>query len=213
MVVDVYFSVTEDSPSLGTLPYWSAPSGADIYFDEEPAPYMPPQLFASFECLELVEDDDIDALIVFDFDENGLFNDSDRILFSLAPGSPSLDTIPGASSQGAAADVFIVGPDGVPAVFASAADLGLGAPQDNIDALDFALCGDVLFCAAQHGIRVLRGDLDGDEDVDLADLAQLLANFGLAAGATHGHGDLDGDGDVDLDDLTLLLGEYGAANG
>ena len=55
----------------------------------------------------------------------------------------------------------------------------------------------------------LPGDLDGDDDVDLADLAQLLANYGTTSGATYHDGDLDGDGDVDLADLAALLAVYG----
>jgi len=53
------------------------------------------------------------------------------------------------------------------------------------------------------------GDLDGDNDVDLSDLAQLLGNYGMTSGATYEDGDLDGDGDVDLADLAALLGVYG----
>jgi hypothetical protein len=53
------------------------------------------------------------------------------------------------------------------------------------------------------------GDLDGDGDVDLSDLAQLLGNYGMTEGATYEDGDLDGDGDVDLADLAALLGVYG----
>ncbi|MBU0616818.1 MAG: hypothetical protein KKI02_03800, partial [Planctomycetes bacterium] len=53
------------------------------------------------------------------------------------------------------------------------------------------------------------GDLDGDDDVDLADLAQLLSNYGVTGGATYEDGDLDEDGDVDLSDLANLLSVYG----
>jgi hypothetical protein len=53
------------------------------------------------------------------------------------------------------------------------------------------------------------GDLDGDEDIDLSDLAQLLGNYGMTGGATYEDGDLDGDGDVDLQDLAALLAVYG----
>jgi len=52
-------------------------------------------------------------------------------------------------------------------------------------------------------------DLDGDRDVDLSDLAQLLANYGATSGADYEDGDLDGDGDVDLADLADLLSMYG----
>ena len=52
-------------------------------------------------------------------------------------------------------------------------------------------------------------DLDGDGDTDIADLAELLSNYGMASGAVQGDGDLDGDGDVDLSDLAALLAVYG----
>lgn len=54
-----------------------------------------------------------------------------------------------------------------------------------------------------------RGDLDGDRDVDISDLATLLAHFGLPGGATTSDGDSDADGDVDLSDLSVLLGNFG----
>ncbi|MFQ5806226.1 MAG: hypothetical protein ACE5I3_07245 [Phycisphaerae bacterium] len=55
------------------------------------------------------------------------------------------------------------------------------------------------------------GDLDGDLDVDLSDLAQLLGNYGTSSGASYEDGDLDGDGDVDLSDLAALLSVYGTS--
>jgi hypothetical protein len=54
------------------------------------------------------------------------------------------------------------------------------------------------------------GDLDFDWDIDLSDLAQLLANYGMTTGATYQNGDLDADEDVDLEDLAELLSVYGA---
>jgi len=48
------------------------------------------------------------------------------------------------------------------------------------------------------------GDIDGDRDVDLSDLAALLASYNCDGG-----GDLDCDGDTDLADLAALLAGYG----
>ncbi|MFQ5807499.1 MAG: FG-GAP repeat domain-containing protein [Phycisphaerae bacterium] len=50
------------------------------------------------------------------------------------------------------------------------------------------------------------GDLDGDGDADLNDLAILLADYGCTSGCS---ADLDGDDDTDLNDLALLLSDYG----
>lgn len=55
----------------------------------------------------------------------------------------------------------------------------------------------------------LAGDLDSDGNVNLADLTQLLSNFGMTGGAVASDGDSDGDGDVDLADLTALLSNFG----
>ena len=52
------------------------------------------------------------------------------------------------------------------------------------------------------------GDLDGDNDVDLADLARLLSSFGENTGMTYEDGDLDCDSDVDYGDLIELLTHY-----
>jgi hypothetical protein len=53
------------------------------------------------------------------------------------------------------------------------------------------------------------GDLNGDGEIGLSDLAELLSNYGTTSGATYEDGDLDGDGDVQLADLAALLAVYG----
>ena len=51
------------------------------------------------------------------------------------------------------------------------------------------------------------GDTDADRDVDLADLAVMLSQFGTSGPDLNG--DLDQDGDVDLADLAVLLSRVG----
>ena len=50
-------------------------------------------------------------------------------------------------------------------------------------------------------------DLNGDGDIDLQDLALLLADFGCSERLCLS--DIDGDDDIDLADLALLLAEFG----
>jgi hypothetical protein len=52
-------------------------------------------------------------------------------------------------------------------------------------------------------------DINGDRRVDIADLAILLAHFGLSGGQTQATGDLTGDGNVELSDLAQLLARFG----
>lgn len=54
------------------------------------------------------------------------------------------------------------------------------------------------------------GDLDGDNQVSLTDLAILLSNFGRTSGVDDSFGDIDLDGDVDLTDLAQLLARFGS---
>ena len=65
------------------------------------------------------------------------------------------------------------------------------------------------------GIDLVRvgcdGDLDGDRQIGLADLAIMLSSYGQAGGAAPVDGDLDCDGDVDLADLAQLLVAFGSA--
>ncbi|MFN0136232.1 MAG: immunoglobulin domain-containing protein [Phycisphaerae bacterium] len=79
-----------------------------------------------------------------------------------------------------------------------------------------AVCDGVTYQSISKSFEVLpgpgcTGDADADGDIDLADLATVLVNFGLPEGATRGQGDFDGDGDVDLADLASLLVVFGGS--
>ncbi len=189
-----YFSVSADSPSRFTLPGLS--SGADI-FRYDPV-LMLTTLYASHDDLGLEAGDDVDAVIVFDTDTDGDFDGADQVLFSLAPGSPSLVTIAGASATGAAADVFLAEPGVAPTIFAPAASLGLGAVDDDIDALDLSPCSDATGCARHHGIRLVEGDFDDDGDVDAPD-REAFEDCYRGEGQPYDPGCSPGDFDEDSD--------------
>jgi hypothetical protein len=169
-----------------------------------------------------VPPDDIDAMIIFDTNGDGVFNELDRVVFSLAPGSPSLNMIPGNSGPAAAADLFVATPGQPPMLYVPAAAFGLGYPSDNIDALDLVLCDDPLDCAARYGIRALKGDLNCDNAVNFGDINPFvlaLSNPGQYHNAFPGcfiqNGDINRDGAVNFGDINpfvaLLTGGAGPA--
>ena len=211
----LYFSVATGSPSLQFDLPGSSP--ADIFYDPAPDAYgVPEEVFAYHIELGLDAEDDIDALIVFDDDGDGRFNGTDQVLFSLAPGSPSLELggIPDVSSNGAA-DVFAVH-YGFPVieVYGPAANLGLRQPPDDVDALEFVLCTDGSWCASEWGIRLTKGDWINDGVINLDDFPPFVAGTEpCLSGPKEGEDfaapsvpclevfDFDHDGDVDLADF------------
>lgn len=211
-IINVYFSLTASSPSLSTLPGGLQRSGATIFYNPDPQHLTPTMIYATWYELGLVQNDDIDALLVFDTNANGHFDGLDQVLFSLSPGSPSLATIQGASTQGAAADVFIGTPGQLPAPFAPASFFGLGAPSDNIDALDLVPCSEALDCATQFGIRALKGDLNCDNTVGFRDinpfvlaLSNPVAYKNAFPDCFIANGDINVDGAVNFRDINPFV--------
>ena len=131
-----------DLRNIGPMVYWSVDpataaaygagfSAADIFM----APTAPgysgaPALYANAALLGLLVGDDIDAMVYFEDGTPGA-TAGDLILFSLAPGSPTL-----AALGSNAADILATSPTGAPGIFLPAIQLGLVPGDDNLNALD-----------------------------------------------------------------------------
>lgn len=120
--LNVYFSLDPLSPSLGAF------SAADILLAPPGMPFGP---FAAAGRMNLVPEDDLDALALLDLGVVGQLDPGvDWALFSLAPNSPTLAAM-GASP----ADIFMTGFQNLSWVRYPAANLGL-LFDDNVDALE-----------------------------------------------------------------------------
>jgi hypothetical protein len=73
----------------------------------------------------------------------------------------------------------------------------------------YDIAGDLGSVSLRISSGQCQGDLDGDGDVDLADLSILLGCYGRNESC----GDTDGDGDTDLADMSLLLANWGCRSG
>jgi hypothetical protein len=201
------FSLAAGSPSLPTLP-GSSNSGADIFMDFEPNAPGGEMIYTGPFPLGLTLEDDIDALIVFENGDRQFTPGVDQVIFSLAPGSPTLFAAglsPGdlLSSEGLGGFVL----------YCPAAQLGLTF-DDNLDMLDFVRCDHVRSCVYYWAIGYVgscEGDINGDGQVNLPDLCILLQAYGTFDGEPlyYPGADLDDNHRVDLADLTVLLSHYG----
>jgi len=133
--------------------------GADIFIDMEPNEPGNEERFLAAPEIGLLSGpsgDDIDALFVIDEYDDGAFTTaSDIVLFSLAPGSPTL-----ISNGYSPADIFAVfgnNPSNL-VLWTVAANVGLSS-GDNIDALDLIAPADVSGTVMDHAIQlVVPGD-------------------------------------------------------
>jgi hypothetical protein len=214
----VYFTAVGTSPSLQVLSSGhDNASGANVFYNSNPQSGGITRVYALYSALGLQRADNIDALVVVDVNVVGTYDASDAILFSLAPGSPSLSSISEASPVGAAADIFLARPGYSTSLFASAGRLGLGAATDNIDALELFSCAGDSYSPTESGIRALRGDLNCDDLVDILDItpfAMALASpsdyYSAFPGGDVVRADANQDGAVnalDIDAFVTILTE------
>ena len=146
-------------------------------------------------------------------DADPLFVDPDNADFHLLPGSPCIDA---GCNCGVPLDVYDVDGDGNVDEFLPFDLDGEGRFFDDPDTPD---TGSGLPPVVDMGPYEFGdetpppcfGDLDGDLDIDLADLTILISHYGMTSGASGTDGDMDCDGDVDLADLGALLSRYGAS--
>lgn len=86
---------------------------------------------------------------------------------------------------------------------------------DTPDYIDYELAANITRVVtgflADPDSQYCAGDVNGDGQIDLTDLATLLMYYGTTSGARFADGDLDRDGDIDIADLALLLAHYGTS--
>src|SRR5262249_26508717 len=161
LTAPVYFTLAPGSPTLAAIP--AVPSDILVEF---PPGFLAPVVFFPGAALPVAAPcagpppgcDEVDAL--------DIFPPGPTILFSLAPGSPTLGACPAS-----AADIFV---SGAPCSIAIASEaLGL-LPGDNVDALaiDFDGDGDFVADPCDNCVAVPNNDqvdTDGDGVGDVCD--------------------------------------------
>ncbi|MCI0855255.1 MAG: dockerin type I repeat-containing protein [Chloroflexi bacterium] len=177
----VYFSLDASSPSLAMFGFTAGDILSSSHAD-------PPSLYASHEQLGLQASDDVDGLCLVE-NGDGAYSTSDTLLFSLAPGSPTLATI-GAS----AGDMIRAG--NPPIVAYSATTLGL-RQTDDIDAAS---------CAGLAAVIGGSGDVNCDATTNSVDAALILQHVAdlLSSLPCAAEADVNGDG-IDSVDAALIL--------
>ena len=142
-------------------------------------------------------------------DGDPLFTDPNNADYHPAAGSPCVDA---GCNWGVPPDIADLDADGNTDEITPFDLDAEGRFFDDLDTPDSG-CGSIpivdlgVYEFGDTGPQPCFADIDGDGEVGLADLAALLANYGLSGGVCVG--DLDCDGDVDLSDLSALLAAYG----
>lgn len=191
----VFFTLSGDSPSHGTLP--GPDSGATIFFDPDFQMGGNETVFANPGQLLLDIADQIDGLIVFDDNLNGVLDGTDAVYFSLAPDSPTLLAL------GLEPGDVLAFENGNLSLFTPGTVLGL-VPGDNMNALDYVpLVND----SAEDTINAMvmcPSDYDGNTFINTSDVLVFLNLWVPQDPAA----DFNGDGQVDTSDVLDFLNAW-----
>jgi hypothetical protein len=122
-----------------------------------------------------------------------------QFVMNLMPGDANLDGVVDSTDY----NILSLNYTGVNRLFTQADFNGDGV----VNGLDFSLLGNNY--NVNRTSLDLKGDFDGDWDVDEDDL-MVIADNALMTGATWADGDLNGDGSVTMDDLDLAMAQYGS---
>jgi len=199
----VYFTLAAGSPSLGSLP--GGPFSAADVFRVTPGPSPVVSLYASRSALGLQAGDVIgdiclreDGVGGFALPANNPAIPGDRLLFSLASGSPTLSAI-GATPG----DLLRPASGGPPIRVVLASRYGLTASATT----------NGIACAQPPIPNSACPDLTGNGNVGFDDLLRLATTYGAtpSAPAWDPVNDLDLDSSVDFGDLLRLAALYGTA--
>ncbi len=161
----VFFTLSADSPSHEFLP--GPDSGATVFIDQNIQLGGDETVFATPDELGLDLLDQIDGLIVFDDNLNSVFDGTDAVYFSLAPGSPTLMTL------GLQPGDMLAFENGTLVLFAPGLVFGL-ALDDNMNALDFV---PLLNDSAEDTINDMvscPADFNEDTEIDTLDVQAFL---------------------------------------
>ncbi len=176
--IELFFTVTQNSPAPNFVPPQNR--GGTVFLDLNVFAPGSEVAYAQPAQLGLLPFDDIDALVVLDATNNGVFNPGvDFILFSLTAASPTVVNL--GVSPGA---VLISNGTGQFQIHATPFDLGL-LHSDELDALEVLPSTDEVQTIMDRAIfrapnyATCAGDLNGDLKVNGVDV-QLFVNCVLA---------------------------------
>ncbi|MDX9912562.1 MAG: GC-type dockerin domain-anchored protein [Phycisphaerales bacterium] len=175
-VIELFFSVSQQSPSLTSL---GGTSGGDVFYDPDINSRGDERIYATVLQLGLQPGDELDALVVFDRAAVGgpgdrVYNPGvDRVFFSLRENSPSLDIL-----NATPGDVLLRVPGGI-IIFARHNRFGLNS-RDELDGLAFdRLIGNSAEITIDRLVPPCTQDWNFDGVINSSDFLAYLNDYAM----------------------------------